>query len=207
MALFGKDPTFFNLLDAQSDAMIRAAEEFYRLSQDFETPTKRTDAIKRIENEADDFTHELANRLDATFVTPFDKEDLRALSGALDNVTDEIEAAASRIVLYRLTRPRADLAPLVHRLVVTTKVTGNAVAALRDLKLFRGNRELFVEVHRLENDGDYGYRHALSDLFNAIDPDALMVLKWKEIYDRVEKAMDMCEDVANIIESVVIKYA
>ncbi|MDR3708112.1 MAG: DUF47 family protein [Capsulimonadaceae bacterium] len=207
MGLFGKDPIFFNLLDSQANAAIRAAEEFHTLSMDFDTPTRRTDAIKRIENEADDFTHELANRLDSTFVTPFDKEDIRALSGALDNVTDEIEAASSRIVLYRLTTPRADLAPLVARLVETTKVTKNAVAALRDLKLFRNNRELFVEIHRLENDGDYGYRQALSNLFNAIEPDALMVLKWKEIYDRVEKAMDMCEDVANIIESVVIKYA
>ena len=207
MALFGKDPVFFDLLNSQAEAAIRAATEFHNLSMDFENPTRRTDAIKRIENEADDFTHEVANRLDATFVTPFDKEDIRALSSALDDVTDEIEAAASRIVLYRLTQPRSDLDPLVGRLVETTKVTKNAVSALRDLRLFRGNRELFVEIHRLENDGDYGYRQALSHLFNAIEPDALMVLKWKEIYDRVEKAMDMCEDVANIIESVVIKYA
>lgn len=204
---FGKDMAFFDLLDKQAEAAIRAASEFHSLSKDFTTAVRFTDRIKRIEIEADEFTHQLANRLDATFVTPFDKEDLRALSGALDNVTDEIESAASRIVLYRLTKPRSDLAPLVQRLLETTQVTKAAVAALRDVRQLRSNRNMFVEIHRLENDSDVGYRQAISDLFNAIEPEALMVMKWKEIYDRVERAVDMNEDVANIIESVVIKYA
>jgi hypothetical protein len=81
------------------------------------------------------------------------------------------------------------------------------VEALSDLKQFKDNRSLFVEVHRLENDNDVCYRQSISDLFNAIEPDALMIMKWKEIYDKIEKAVDKCEDVANIIESVVIKYA
>jgi hypothetical protein len=206
-AIFGKDMAFFDLLDAQADAAIRAAEEFHLLSTDFTTATRFTDKIKRIESEADDFTHELANRLDSTFVTPFDKEDIRALSGQLDDVTDTIESAASRIVLYRLLQPRADLEPMVGKLVEVTKVTKRAVSALRDLRLFKSNRELFVEVHRLENDSDAGYRQAISDLFNAIEPDVLAIMKWKEIYDRIEKAVDKCEDVANTIESVVVKYA
>ncbi len=198
---------FFDLLDSQADAMIRAATEFHALSADFTNAARLTDKIKRIESEADDFTHELANRIDSTFVTPFDKEDLRALSGALDDVTDTIEAASSRVVLYRMTQPRSDLEPMVARLVETTKVTRKAVEALRDLKRFHGNRDLFVEIHRLENDSDTGYRQAISDLFNAIEPDVLSIMKWKEIYDRVETAVDKCEDVANTIESVVVKYA
>lgn len=207
MSLFGKDRVFFDLLNSQADAAIRAACEFHILSKDFTTAREYTDKIKRIESEADDFTHQLANRLDATFITPFDKEDLRALSGALDDVIDTIESAASHVSLYRLTQPRTDLEPLVGRLVEITKVTKTAVEALSDLKQFKDNRSLFVEVHRLENDNDVCYRQSISDLFNAIEPDALMIMKWKEIYDKIEKAVDKCEDVANIIESVVIKYA
>lgn len=205
--IFGKDMVFFDLLEKQADAAIRAASEFLVLSTDFSTAARFTDKIKRIESEADDFTHELANRVDSTFVTPFDKEDLRALSGALDDVTDAIESAASRVVLYRLTQPRADLEPMVQRLVDITKLTKTAVVALRDIKQLRNNREMFVGIHHLENDSDTGYRQAISDLFNAINPDVLAIMKWKEIYDRIEKAVDKCEDVANTIESVVVKYA
>jgi predicted phosphate transport protein (TIGR00153 family) len=207
LSIFGNDKIFFDLLNSMADAAIRAASEFHVLSKDFSNAREYTDKIKRIESEADEFTHHLANRLDATFITPFDKEDLRALACALDDVIDKIESAASHVTLYRLTQPRADLEPLVGKLVDITKVTKTAVAALSDLKLFRGNRELFIEIHRIENDNDVAYRQAISDLFNAIEPDALMIIKWKEIYDKIEKAVDMCEDVANIIESVVIKYA
>jgi uncharacterized protein Yka (UPF0111/DUF47 family) len=207
LGFFDRDKVFFDLLSSQADAAIAAATEFHVLSHDFTNATRSTDKIKRIESEADDYTHHLANRLDATFVTPFDKEDIRALSCALDDVTDTIESAASRIVLYRLVQTRSDLEPMVAHLVEITKVTKGAVDALCDLRRFKNNRDLFVEVHRLENDSDVGYRQAISDLFNAIEPDALMIMKWKEIYDRIEAAVDKCEDVANIVESVVIKYA
>lgn len=113
VSLFEKKDTFYDLLDAQAHSAQKAAQQFYALTQDFGHIADYTQGIKQIERDADDITHQLANKIDSTFVTPLDKEDLRALSGALDDITDLIEAAASRVALYQLPAPRPDLAPLV----------------------------------------------------------------------------------------------
>jgi len=205
---FGKDTTFYDLLEAQAEAAIRAAREFVALSENFGQAEARTRRIKEIEHEADDLTHQLANKTDATFVTPLDKEDINALSGQLDDVTDAIEAASGRIVLYRLTETRPDLAPLAGCLLEATEATRAAVGVLRDLKGRETIRDILVRVHDAENQGDALYRQALADLFFATpNPDPLMIIKWKEVYDRIEIALDSCEDVSNVVESVAIKYA
>jgi uncharacterized protein len=204
---FGKDTTFYTMLEAQAEAAVRAAVEFYEISQDFSNLEQRIRKIEDIEHEADGITHKLHNKIDSTFVTPLDKEDLRALSGALDDITDFIEAATGRVALYRLEVPRPDLAPLVGQLVQITQATREAVAALRNMQNRKALNALFIRIHEIENDSDQAYREALANLFNAPNPDPLMVIKWKEIYDRVEIAVDKCEDVANIVESVVVKYA
>jgi uncharacterized protein Yka (UPF0111/DUF47 family) len=145
--------------------------------------------------------------VDATFVTPLDKEDLRALANLLDDVTDLIDAGAARICLYQISTPRSDLEPFVQILVETVQVTRKAVASLRNLKARKEIHAILVQIHDLENQGDRAYRAAMGDLFNAPNADPLAVLKWKEVYDRIEWAVDKCEDVANMVESVVVKYA
>lgn len=207
MRLFGKDLTFYNLLESQAEAAHRAARTFHELTQDFGRLAEYVEQIVRIEKEADELTHQLARRADMTFVTPLDKEDLRALSGSLDDVTDAIEAAANRLILYRLTVPRPDVEPMVALLVKITGLTHEAVAGLARAPGREEMQELFIRIHGVENDSDRAFRQALQDLFDAPNPDALMVLKWKEIYDRIEMAVDRCEDVANVVESVVVKYA
>jgi uncharacterized protein Yka (UPF0111/DUF47 family) len=209
MRLFGlgKDTTFQVLLEAQADAACRAAEEFRALAGDFAAATERTKRIEEIEREADKLTHVLANKVDATFVTPLDKEDLHGLSSALDDVTDAIEAAAGRIGMYRLDTTRSDLVPLADGLVAATAATRDAVAALRSLKGRDALRDVLIRVHDAEDRGDGLYRGALADLFNTPGADPILVMKWKEVYDRIEQALDACEDVSNLVESVAVKYA
>jgi predicted phosphate transport protein (TIGR00153 family) len=207
LSLFESKDSFYDLLEAQAQAAHDAAKEFYVLAQDFAQTTEHSQAIKQIEHDADDLTHSLANKIDSTFVTPLDKEDLRALSGALDDITDLVEAAASRIALYQLPAPRPDLAPMVSLLVDITQAIKKTVAVLRHIKNHNDVRDIFINVHRIENESDAAFRRALGDLFNAPNADPIMVMKWKEVYDRIEIAVDKCEDVANIVESVVVKYA
>ncbi|HEX5323537.1 MAG TPA: DUF47 family protein [Capsulimonadaceae bacterium] len=207
MALFESKDSFYDLLEAQAVAAQNAAMAFKALGQDFANSAEQSQAIKQIEHDADDLTHTLANKIDSTFVTPLDKEDLRALSGALDDITDLIEAAASRISLYQLSTPRPDVVPMISLLVDITVAVKQSVSVLRHLKNHSDVREIFINVHRIENESDAAFRRALGDLFNAPNADPIMVMKWKEVYDRIEIAVDKCEDVANIVESVVVKYA
>jgi uncharacterized protein Yka (UPF0111/DUF47 family) len=205
--LLGQDGVFYTLLEKQADAAVRAAKAFQTMTLNFANVRDHARQIEDIEHEADDLTHELAKKLNSTFVTPLDKDDLQALSSALDDITDAIEATAVRIVLYRLTTPRPDLTPLSGYLVAVTETTLEAVCALRNLKHHEELQKTLIHIHEIENKSDDAFHQALDDLFNAPNPDALMVIKWKEIYDRIEIAVDKCEDAANIVESVVIKYA
>lgn len=209
MPLFGlgKDLTFYTLLEQQAEAAHRAALAFAELCRDFQNLAARARALKDIEHEADALTHQLANKTDSTFVTPLDKEDLQALSSRLDDITDAIEAASGRIALFQLPAPRPDLAPLVAELVEITRRTHEAVSGLRDMRGRSDLHDTLIAIHALENKSDDLFRQALADLFNAPDADPLQVLKWKEVYDRIEMAVDRCEDVASIVESVVVKYA
>ncbi len=207
MALFSQDPVFYDLLEAQADAAHRAAQSFAALVADFGQAESYAHALKKIEAEADELTHELVNKADAKFVTPLDKEDMHHLSESLDSITDHLEAAGARVGLYQLTQVRPDLPPMAAILVRTTEATRTAVGILRHLKDHKSLEEVFVTVHALENESDQAYRAALGLLFNEPNADALYVMKWKELYDRVELTVDECENVADILESLVVKYA
>ena len=201
------DTSFFRLLEQQADAAVRAAAAFVTLLADFDNVQKHKAEIVTIERDADDITHAIANKTAATFVTPLDKEDISALSSALDDITDAIEATAVRIALYRLTTARPDLKALGQQLVAATTTTKAAVAALGDARERSTVHPTLVRIHEIENKSDDLYHDALDALFNASGADALTIIKWKEVYDRIEVAVDKCEDVATIVESVVIKYA
>ncbi len=202
-----KNHIFFELLEKQAISALRAAQEFYNLATDFGNLAKHAAKIKEIETEADHITHELANTIDATFVTPIDKEDLHALSSELDDVTDYIEACTGRMALYQLTQARPDLEALVAMLVKITEAMLEAIQSLRTMPSRDKIQDLFIRIHQIENDHDAAFRKALANLLNAPDADPIQVMKWKEVYDRIETSVDKCEDVANIIESVVVKYA
>jgi predicted phosphate transport protein (TIGR00153 family) len=202
-----KDVGFYRLLEAQARVAIRAAQEFHALSQSFENLHERAERIEEIEHEGDRLTHELQKKVASTFITPIDKEDLRHLSQTLDDVIDFIEAAAARAHLYKLREPRPDLIVLTELLVRSTEVTAEAIAMLQ--YGFRQDRiqEKLHEIHSLENDSDRAFRSSLATLFEEPGVDALYVMKWKEMYDRIEMAVDKCEDIAKIVGTMLAKYS
>ena len=207
MPFFGQDPVFYDLLEAQAEAAHKAAQTFEALAQDIGQAGRYAEAAKKIEADADGLTHDLVSKADAKFITPLDKGDLHGLSQALDNITDTLEAAVARISLYQLTQTRPDLAPMTARLAQTTQATREGVGYLRHMKDHKGLAPILVRIHDLENQSDQAYRQALADLLNAPGADPVLVIKWKEVYDRIEIVADECEHVADILESLVVKYA
>ena len=207
MALFGQDPVFYDLLESQAEAAHKAAETFHALAQDMGQAARYAETARRIEADADGLTHELISKADAKFITPLDKGDLHGLSKALDNITDTLESAVARIALYRLAEPRPGLASMTERLVALTEQTHAGVCYLRHLKDHKGLSPILVRLHELENESDDEYRAALGVLLNEDEANPILVIKWKEIYDRIEIVADECENVADILESLVVKYA
>lgn len=207
MLKLGKDAAFFDLLESQAKTAVRAAETFCGLVQDLSKVKEYTDALQKIENEGDDFTHRLQNKLSGAFITPLDHEDLSGLSHLLDDVTDCIEAVGARIEMYKLTECRPDLIPFAANLLDVTKVTASAVDELAHQ--FQRSPTLvatLVQIHTLENESDRQYRAAVTKMFDEVT-DPIAILKWKEVYDRVEFAIDTCESIANVIENMIVKYA
>lgn len=159
------------------------------------------DEIKAVEETCDSITHEIIQRLNRTFVTPIDREDIHSLAVALDDVMDAIDAAATLVRLYKLDPIRPGARELASTVVSCTKQISPALGALEKN---RGLVSHAVEINRLENEADIISRNAVADLFSGRH-DMLDVLRWKEIYGRLESAADQCEDVANTIEAIVLK--
>lgn len=207
MAFFGQDPVFYDLLEAQAEAAHKTAQAFHALTQDFGQAEQIAETVKRLESDADNLTHDLVNKADAKFITPLDKGDMHGLSQALDSITDTLEAAAARVWLYQIKALRPDLPAMTERLVSITQATREGVSFLRHMKDHDALSPILVRIHNLENENDQLYRHALGALLNEPGADPILVIKWKEIYDRVEIVADECEHVADILESLVVKYA
>ena len=159
--------------------------------------------IKSIEHACDDLTHTVATRLNQSFITPYDREDIYMMSKALDDVVDLIDGAARAVVMYDIhetTEPAKQLAGIIQRMAMQLH---EVVLVLEKPK---GVTERLVELHRLENEGDDIYQRAVGGLFHETR-DPLTVIKWKDVYEKLEAAVDRCENVANIIEGVIIKHS
>ena len=163
----------------------------------------KADEIKEVEHKCDFLTHEVMQRLNRTFVTPFDREDIHALARSLDDVMDAIDASAAFVRLYRIDRVRPDARELARIVMASVEQVHRAMQGLERL---RGVTDPSVEINRLENEADRTHQAAVSRLF-AEENDPLTIMKWKEILDFLEDATDRCEDVANVIEGVFVKHA
>jgi uncharacterized protein len=205
MRLLPRDEKFFDLFSAVATFTVEAAalqQELLRA----EAPrrTAIVDQIKRLEHQADQVTHEVVTRLDRVFITPLDREDIHLLASRLDDVIDLIDGTARRLLMFRAGR-----AP--EGAVLIADVIGKAVAelqvAVRALEKNKGGTVLAacVQVKRMEEEGDSLYHEWLGRLFEG-DPAPLEVIKWKEIYDNLEKTLDFIEDAANVLESISIKH-
>jgi predicted phosphate transport protein (TIGR00153 family) len=161
------------------------------------------DEIKEIEHRCDTLTHQTLHLLNKTFVTPLDREDIYAIARSLDDVMDAIDAAAGYVRLYRIEQVRTGARELARIIVQSCEELHRAMERLEHRT---GVMESVVEINRLENEGDQAHSHAIAELF-AQETDPIEIIKWKEILSFLEEATDRCEDVANLLESVVVKYA
>ena len=169
----------------------------------YDQPEARAAEIRATEHRGDEISHEIGRRLESTFVTPFDREDIHGLISALDDVLDFIEECADTFILYRIEAPTA---VAVQQASIIVKQCEQLQEALANLRGFKGLERYWIEVHRLENEGDQLARKAIADLF-AGGGHPIELIKWKDVYALLEETIDKCEDVANIIERITIKHA
>jgi len=200
-----RNEQFFDLFDAAATNVVQGARYLHAMVENFDRAVEMQKLIEETEHEGDITTHEIMERLNITFVTPIDAEDIRSLASTLDDVLDYIEATADRMILYDVSAPGGYMSDMVRILELAAAEVVKGVAGLHDLKRPRRLLDHCIEINRLENDGDRVSRRALAELFKTATP--MDAIKWKEIYEHVEMAIDKCEDIANIIESVVVKYA
>jgi predicted phosphate transport protein (TIGR00153 family) len=163
----------------------------------------KADEIKEVEHKCDFLTHEIIQRLHRTFVTPLDREDIHTLARTLDDVIDAIDATAALVRLYQIERVRPDARQLARLVAASAE---QVVAALKALERRHGVAAPAVEINRLENEADRAHQNAVRRLFEE-ERDPVAIIKWKEILDFLEAATDRCEDVANVLEGVVVKHA
>ena len=206
--LFPKDRWFFEHFSAAAHGLHQASSVFLELLRNF-SELRLTDSIQRIkelEHVGDTLTHQMVDRLNRSFLTPFDREDMYQLIIRMDDVLDLLDGAASRLQLYRIGTPPGRLLPLVEVLDNATAVVEKLVAGLGPRLTYSGIKPNLEKVHELENQGDTIQREALADLFET-EKDAIAVIKLKQIYEFIEAAIDKCEDVANVIEGICVKHA
>ncbi len=201
--LIPKEERFYDDFTKMAEQTRHAAEMLEAMLAADRPIWDKADEIKEIEHQCDFLTHEIIQRLNRTFVTPLDREDIHTLAVKLDDVMDAIDASATVLRLYHIesVRPGArELARLVCESV------GQVVRAVQALEKRRGVAECAVEINRLENEADRAHQAAVQSLFKE-EKDAIVIMKWKEIFDFLEEATDRCEDVANVLEGVVVKHA
>lgn len=207
--MFKLTPTntrFYDLFDRAAELLVRAASQFLELVEVFQEPRQRAAQIKQVEHELDQVVHDTMKLLHNSFITPIERGDIRRLIQSLDSVADGINAASSRIALYEVEQVFPEARALARVLVDSTLAVQEAVRQLRKLPRLDNVLGLCVEINRLEDQADQIYREALAQLFKSgLDP--LVVIKWKEIYEFIESATDCCEDVADMVEVIVLENA
>ena len=203
--LIPKEEKFFQLFKQMTENTIEGAKALKDMLDNFDDPATSQRRIKDIEHNGDSLTHEIIQKLNKTFVTPFDREDIYALSGALDDILDLIDASAQRIIMYNVESIPHEAKSLGFIILQSCQAVDKAVAMLGK----KTNDQIFeacVDINALENEADRVSREAISRLFDE-EKDPIQLIKWKEIFETLEKATDKCEDAANILESVVVKNA
>ncbi|PKL49622.1 MAG: DUF47 domain-containing protein [Nitrospira bacterium HGW-Nitrospira-1] len=205
MKLFPKEIDFFEIFDRAALNLTKAAALLVALMENFDNLEAKTKEIYEVEQEGDILTHEIMKKLNKTFITPIDREDLHSLAASLDDVLDLIWAAVDRISVFRIKEPTKEAILMSKDLLVTTEVMQKAIKNLKE-KNYSHVQDYCIEINRLENMVDREFRDALGKLFDEVK-DPILIIKWKEIYEHLEDASDKCEDVANVLEAIVLKYA
>jgi hypothetical protein len=201
LSLVPQEREYFRLFSEFAATLDHAAQLLAALMNDFSTLKNTARELVELEHVGDKIVHDIVRRLNKTFITPIDREDIYDLASTLDDVLDSIEATADLMLLYRIERPTTHV---VEQAAVLAKQTAVVRTAIGGLEKRKGLDDHWIEINRLENDGDRLYRDAVAELFDG-GMETTDIIKWKDIYTTLEGAMDQCEDVANILESIVLK--
>lgn len=200
------EENFFELFDEITEVLVDAAVCLHDLVTDYNDVDSKTCALREMEKRVDAATDGICKRLNDSFVTPIDREDIHALASRLDDVLDYIEASADRMKLYGVEKPREEAIEFTALIVEGTQLIQKSVHELSHFRDIDAILKPCVEINDVENRGDKLLRKALRRLFKE-ETKVLEIAKWQEIFDRLEVATDRCEDVANILESIVVKNA
>ena len=198
---------FYNLFEQETSNLVAAAEMLVDLFDNYEDVEAKAKELKELEHRGDVITHEIIQRLHRTFVTPIDREDITLLAHSLDDVMDLIEAAGRTACLYSIAQPTERARQLARIIARVTHKLNEAMPCLRRHDQFPRIIKQCVEINTLENEADDVQHAALAELFEVCHLDACEVIKWREIYDHLESATDRGEDVANVLEGIVLKHA
>jgi uncharacterized protein len=203
LRIIPREEGFHDLFEKAAANLAETALMLQKLLTDFHDPEAAHAEIVQREHEGDEITHQIMRALNTTFVTPFDREDIHELASGIDDVLDLIDAVSDLLVLHRIEQP---LPEMLQQAEILTRATDQCYQAMAGLRSFSGLDQYWVEINRLENEGDRVYRKTVARLFSG-DYKAMDVLKWKDLVDQLEGAIDGCEDVANTLESIVLKHA
>ncbi|TAK17029.1 MAG: DUF47 domain-containing protein [Acidobacteria bacterium] len=201
--LIPRDEQFFDLFKAMAEEIRLAALDLEAMLATDPPDSAKVDAIRDAEHRCDTITHDTIQRLHRTFVTPFDREDLYSLATSMDNVMDAIDHSASLVRLYKIREMPRGARELSHTVSASAKSMASAIEALAAQRPVTPHA---VEINRLENEADRTYAESIEALFDTVT-DPILLMKWKELLDQLELITDATEDVANVIESVVVKYS
>jgi len=204
MRILPQDDKFYDYFEKCAQQVVQGAVQLDELLRNFTDVQIKTKQIKDIEHEGDIITHDTIESLNRTFITPLDREDIHDLITSLDDVLDYIEACSERLFLFKIDKTTEEAILISGVLLKTTRELEQGVRQLRRLKQADAIIKHCAEINRLENEGDYLNRAAVAKLFEP-NNNPLEVIKWKEIYETMENAIDRCEDVANVLEGIALK--
>ena len=205
--MFPRDIKFYDLFEQQTANLVTAAEKLSDLFDNYEDVQAKAKQLKDLEHQGDLITHEIVARVHRTFVTPLDREDITLLAHSLDDVMDFIEAAGRTAYLYHIVQPTERARQLARIVAKMAHKLNEVLPRLRRRDQFTWILKQCVEINSLENEADDVQHAALAELFEACRTDTCEVIKWREIYDHLENATDRGEDVANVLEGIVLKHA
>ena len=198
-----REEKFFELFIADAENMLAGARMLEQMFRSYGERERLASQLRDAEHRGDQLSHEIGQKVNSTFVTPIDREDIHALISRLDDVIDLVEEIADTCILYGIAAPTPEA---IEQAAIIVKQCEQLHRAITKLSRFKGIQEHWIEVHRLENEGDRIARTVVANLFNN-GRDALEVLKWNKVYGLLEEAIDACEDAANVIEGIVVKHA
>ncbi len=205
-SLFPKQTKFYDLFERSTANLVIAAGKLVDLFDNYTDVEDKVRRLKDLEHEGDYITHEIIQSLHRTFVTPIDREDIAHLANSLDDVMDFMEAAAKMCFIYRITKPTDRARELASIIQKINYILNEVMPLLHHKEKFGQVLERCVEINRLENEADVVHHQALAELFDNA-PDVINIIKWREVYEHLESATDRAEDVANVLEAVVLKHA